>query len=83
MEKNIPNKKILAVMIVIFILLFSYVAYTIIKNKKDKNMTDTNQTQTQQQKFLFRVLLNLRCTSKDLILKQTMTQLKSTMRLET
>ena len=47
MEKNIPNKKILAVMIVIFILLFSYVAYTIIKNKKDKNMTDTNQTQTQ------------------------------------
>ncbi len=46
MERNIPNKKILAVMIMIFLLLFSYVAYAIIQNNKNKNMQDTTQNAT-------------------------------------
>ncbi len=55
MEKNIPNKKILIIMVTIFILLFSYVVYAIIQNNKNKNMTDTNTTQNTEATSTLRV----------------------------
>jgi len=45
MEKQVQDKKILYVMIAIFILLFAYVAYSIIQNNKNKKMEESNTTQ--------------------------------------
>jgi len=45
MEKPVQNKKILFVMIAIFVLLFAYVTYSIIQNNKNKKMEETNISQ--------------------------------------
>lgn len=46
MEKSVQSKKIMYVMISIFILLFAYVAYSIIQNNKNKKMEETNTATT-------------------------------------
>lgn len=45
MEKPVQNKKILFVMIAIFVLLFAYVTYSIIQNNKNKKMQESNISQ--------------------------------------